>query len=216
MGHVSLSSLHAQEARRTVTTDLLSVWTDPDTAMHAVGTSLGIFDDRVSADDLGPAESPLRSALLDVLLAIVDKGDLEQRACADGRYAFRWRDDAAASAVATEAVSTRLDAYLAAMPRAMPVILDGVGATRVSVATPVAWIHRAAWLRLVATTAPLLLPTLSCLLALVAFVVLGAAAGIVVLTVLALAGVIGVIRRVPLAGFWTAGLIVAGLLMRLS
>jgi hypothetical protein len=50
----------------------------------------------------------------------------------------------------------------------------------------------------------------------VAFVVLGPAAGIIVVAVLALVGVIGVIRRVPLAGFWTAGLIVAGLLMRLS
>jgi hypothetical protein len=68
----------------------------------------------------------------------------------------------------------------------------------------------------VATTAPLLLPTLSCLLALLAFVVLGPTAGLVVVAVLALAGVVGVIRRVPLAGFWTAGLVVAGLLMRLS
>jgi hypothetical protein len=199
-----------------VTTDLLSVWTDPDTAMHAVGTSLGIFDDQVSAGALGPAESPLRSALLDVLLAIVDRGDLEKRACADGRYAFRWREDVASSAVATEAVSARLDAYLAAMPRAMPLAVDRAEATQIAEVAPAPPSRRPGWPRLVATTAPLLLPTFSCLLALLAFVALGPAAGLVVVAVLALAGVVGVIRRVPLAGFWTAGLVVAGLLMRLS
>ena len=72
------------------------------------------------------------------------------------------------------------------------------------------------WPRLVQTTAPLLLPTLSCLLALFAFVVLGNAVGVVVVVALALPGVVGLVRRVPLAGFWTTGLIVAGLLVRLS
>ena len=119
----------------------LSVWTDPDTAMHAVGTSLGIFDDQVSAGRLGPTESPLRSALLDVLLALVDDGELEKRACADGRYAFRWREDVASSAVSTEAVSARLDAYLAAMPRAMPfgqsIARAGARSARLAPAAPI-------------------------------------------------------------------------------
>jgi hypothetical protein len=199
-----------------LTTDLLSVWTDSDTAMHAVGTSLGIFDAQVPAANLGPADSPLQTALLDALLAIVDDGELEKRACADGRYAFRWRADVASNAVATEAVSARLDAYLAAMPRAMPLGVDRAPAPHLDGVAPSTRIRHPGWPRLVATTAPLLLPTLSCLLALLAFVVLGEAAGLVVVAVLALAGMVGVIRRVPLAGFWTAGLIVAGLLMRLS
>jgi hypothetical protein len=154
--------------------------------------------------------------LLDALLAIVDDGELEKRACADGRYAFRWRADVASSAVATEAVSARLDAYLASMPRAVPLGVDRAEAPHLDVVAPSTPIRHPGWPRLVATTAPLLLPTLSCLLALLAFVVLGPAAGLVVVAVLALVGVVGVIRRVPLAGFWTAGLIVAGLLMRLS
>jgi hypothetical protein len=200
-----------------VTTDLLSVWTDPDTAMHAVGTSLGIFGEPISdAGIVGPTESPLRNALHDLLLQLVDDGELEKRACADGRYAFRWREDAASRSVSTDAVSVRLDAYFASMPREMP---SGVArfAGPAVVDEPAAHgaRHRA-WPRLLALAAPLVLPASSCLLALVAFVLLGHAVGFVVVAALALIGVVGLIRRVPLAGFWTAGLIVAGVLMRLS
>src|SRR5258708_960104 len=184
--------------------------------MHAVGTSLGIFDPQVpDAASVLPAESPLRSALLEALLALVDEGELEQRACADGRHAFRWREDEASSAVVTDAVSARLHAYLASMPRAMPSRIDRALGALAEVG-PVVSIERSAWPRLVATTAPLLLPAVSCLLALLAFVVLGHAVGLVVVGALVLVGVAGVVRRVPLAGFWTSGLIVAGLVMRLS
>jgi hypothetical protein len=185
-----------------VTTDLLSVWTDPDTAMYAVGTSLGIAGERLSGIRATAAASPLHEALYDVLLTLVDEGELETRACADGRYAFRWRADPQPAAVSTDATSARLAACLAAMPREVP--------WHAAPASP-PW-----WHRLVATTAPLALPTLSCLLVLVAYVVLGPVVGHAVLGALALVGVVGVVRRVPLAWFWTTGLIVAGLLMRLS
>jgi hypothetical protein len=200
-----------------VTTDLLSVWTDPDTAMHAVGTTLGIFDEPVSdAGIVGPTESPLRNALLDLLLQLVDDGELEKRACADGRYAFRWREDAASAAVSTDAVSVRLDAYFASMPREMPSGIARFAAPAVVDApVPHAARHRE-WPRLLVVAAPLVLPASSCLLALLAFVLLGHAVGLVVVSGLALIGVVGLIRRVPLAGFWTTGLILAGLLMRLS
>jgi hypothetical protein len=180
-----------------VTVDLLSVWTDPDTAMHAVGTTLGISGDR-----LRQHASSLDEALYDVLLGLVDDGALETRACADGRYAFRWRTDAQSAAVTTDATSARLVAYLESMPRQVP--------------WQPAPARESWWPRLVATTAPLALPALSCLLALVAYVALGHVVGLVVLGALALIGVVGVVRRVPLAWFWTTGLIVAGLLMRLS
>ena len=164
---------------------------------------------------LGPTESPLRNALLDLLLQLVDDGELEKRECADGRYAFRWREDVASTAVSTEAVSARLDAYLASPCRGDAARgIDRGNADR-SVAHAVRGAIPAGS-GLVATTAPLLLPALSCLLALLAFVVLGHPVGLVVVAGLALIGVVGLIRRVPLAGFWTTGLIVAGLLMRLS
>jgi hypothetical protein len=185
-----------------VTTDLLSVWTDPDTAMYAVGTSLGISGDRLSDTRQRTAASPLHAALYDVLLTLVDDGALETRECADGRYAFRWRADAQPAAVSTDATSARLAAYFDRMPREVP--------------WHAAPVRPPLWHRLVATTAPLALPALSCLLALVAYVVLGHVVGLVVLGALALVGVVGVVRRVPLAWFWTTGLIVAGLLMRLS
>jgi hypothetical protein len=200
-----------------VTADLLSVWTDSDTAMHAAGASLGIFD-RVPGNGTGlPAESPLRNALFDLLLTLVDAGELEKRACADGRYAFRWRSDVDSTAVSTDATSARLDACLEAMPRALPsrVELTPASAAPGPPALP-APLPPAGWPRIVATTAPLLLPSLSCLLALVAYVAFGPAIGLVVLGLLALVGGVGLVRRVPLAGFWTAGLIVAGLLLRLS
>ena len=76
-----------------VTTDLLSEWTDPDTAMEAVGNSLGVFDRGPSAVRVLHGDARLRDALYDVLLRLVDGGALETRACADGRYAFRWRAD---------------------------------------------------------------------------------------------------------------------------
>ena len=183
--------------------DLLSVWTDPDTAMHAVGASLGIFRDHVS--DLRGVEasgSPVRNALYDALLTLVDEGALEKRACSDGRYAFRWRDNAESAAVSTDATSARLDTWLAAMPRSLPWRVPPERAPY--------------WPRIVASVAPLLLPALSCLLALVAFVAFGHPVGIAVVGVLVLVGVVGLIRRVPLAGFWTTGLVGAALLMRLS
>jgi hypothetical protein len=192
-----------------VTADLLSVWTDTDTAMHAVGASLGIFPDRVPdtrrIEGSGP---PLRNALYDVLLTLVDEGALEKRACSDGRFAFRWRDTGESAAVSTGATSARLDAWLDSMPRQVRWSLAPAPA---AASAPGPY-----WPRLVASVAPLLLPALSCLLALVAFVVFGPAVGLAVLGVLALAGIIGLVRRVPIAGFWTSGLVVAAVLMRFS
>src|ERR1700722_18945506 len=73
---------------------LLSSWTDSDTAMQIVGTSIGIF----GAGSLEPAavlsdETPLRNALFDILLSLVEGGALDMRPMDDGRYAFRWRAD---------------------------------------------------------------------------------------------------------------------------
>jgi O-antigen ligase len=65
--------------------------------------------------------------------------------------------------------------------------------------------------------APLLvLPALSCLLAVVVYVWLSGALASVILGALVLAGVAGLIRRVPFAGAFTLGLVVAGLLVRFS
>ena len=70
----------------------LGSWTDTDTAMHIVGTSLGVFaaldPDRVLAED-----TPLRGALFDILLSLVEGGALEMRTADGGHYAFRWRAD---------------------------------------------------------------------------------------------------------------------------
>jgi hypothetical protein len=70
--------------------------------------------------------------------------------------------------------------------------------------------------RVVATTAPLVLPALSFLLAILAFVLFGQTVALVVIAVLALLGVVGLARRVPLAGFWTLGVVVAGIVVRMS
>ena len=80
---------------------LLSSWTDSDTAMQIVGTGIGIF----GAGSLEPAavlsdETPLRNALFDILLSLVEGGALDMRPMDDGRYAFRWRVDKAARHIA--------------------------------------------------------------------------------------------------------------------
>jgi hypothetical protein len=199
-----------------VTTDLLSVWTDPDTAMHAVGASLGIFADGLPGSGSSPPPgSSLQHALFDVLLTLVDEGELEKRACADGRYAFRWREAVESTAVCTDATSARLEAYLGSMPRALPWRAN-LAANSTVIDADVAVARQPPGTRFLALAAPLLLPTLSCMLALVVFVVLGNVVGFVFLGALALAGVVGLVRRVPLAGFWTMGVVAAALVMRLS
>ena len=72
------------------------------------------------------------------------------------------------------------------------------------------------WPRLVMQTAPLLLGMSSCLLAILVFERLAAAVAVVIAGALAVAGVIGYLRGVPFAGSWTIGLLVAGLLLRIS
>jgi len=91
---------------------LLGAWTDSDTAMQIVGTSLGIF----GADLLDPelalsSETPLRNALFDVLLSLVEGGALDMRPTDDGLYAFRWRPDYAVAGLSPEtSISIDLDA----------------------------------------------------------------------------------------------------------
>jgi hypothetical protein len=82
---------------------LLGTWTDADTAMHSVGTSLGVFGaGLLDADVILSSDTPLRNALFDVLLSLVEGGALEMRPADDGRYAFRWRADIATAAVSPD------------------------------------------------------------------------------------------------------------------
>jgi len=79
---------------------LLNSWTDSDTAMQIVGTSLGLFGPGL----LDPAavlsyETPLRNALFDVLLSLVEGGALDLRPTEDTGYAFRFRTDFATAAL---------------------------------------------------------------------------------------------------------------------
>ena len=53
--------------------DLLVTWTDSDTAMQIVGTSLGVFETgALEPADVLFEETPLRNALFDVLLSLVE------------------------------------------------------------------------------------------------------------------------------------------------
>ena len=196
-----------------VTTDLLSVWTDPDTAMEAVGTSLGIFDDRVANPrTVLSSDTPLRNALYAVLISLVEGGALEMRPCGGERYAFRWRADIESAVVAPpQPIAPTEPAPLAPAPAVPSVPAAPVVVLEESPAEPAR-----RWPRIFAATAPLALPALSCLLALLAFVWLDHPIALVIAGLLILAGVVGLIRRVPFAGLWTVGVIVAGLVLRLS
>jgi hypothetical protein len=95
--------------RRTEETaaQLLTAWTDSDTAMQIVGTSLGVFGVGLLDPEIVLAkETPLRNALFDVLLSLVEGGALDVRPTGDGHYAFRWRADYAVGALTPEMATT--------------------------------------------------------------------------------------------------------------
>lgn len=87
--------------------ELLGTWTDSDTAMQIVGTSLGVFgEDLLDPEVVLAKETPLRNALFDVLLSLVEGGALDVRPTGDGHYAFRWRADYAVGALSPEMATT--------------------------------------------------------------------------------------------------------------
>jgi hypothetical protein len=99
----------AKQRTEVVAASLLRTWTDSDTAMQVVGSSLGVF----GAGPLDPTvvladETPLRNALFDVLLSLVEGGALDMRLTGDGRYAFRWREDIAVAGLSRQG-STAID-----------------------------------------------------------------------------------------------------------
>ena len=72
------------------------------------------------------------------------------------------------------------------------------------------------WPRVVVPAAPLLFPAISCIVAIVAFVWLDRAGGLLIAAALTVIGVVGLLRRVPFAGLWIMGVLVAGLVLRFS
>jgi hypothetical protein len=122
----------AKRRSEVVAASLLTSWTDADTAMQIVGASLGLF----GAGLLDPTvvlatETPLRNALFDVLLSLVEGGALQIRATNDGRYAFRWRDDVAVAGLYPDG-SPPIDLavpspYLAELKRAQAERDDALG-----------------------------------------------------------------------------------------
>jgi hypothetical protein len=85
----------------------LSGWTDADTAMQIVGVSLGVFGTgQLEPTTVLSNETPLRNALFDVLLSLVEGGALEIRVAPGNRYAFRWRDDIAISGIAPDGATS--------------------------------------------------------------------------------------------------------------
>jgi hypothetical protein len=186
-----------------VTTDLLSEWTDPDTAIEAVGNALGRFDDAPSAVQALRADPALRDALLGVVVRMVDGGVLATRGLADGRCAYRW--SGGLGEVTRDQAFGLVTTYAEPPPERAP-------APGPAAAAPVPGF----WARMALQTAPLLLPSVSCVLALLAFLWLDTTLALLVTAVLAVVGVVGIVRRVQLAAFWMIGLVIAGLLVRFS
>ncbi len=86
----------AKRQSEAVAASLLTSWTDADTAMQIVGTSIGVFaEGPLDPTVVLSTETPLRNALFDVLLSLVEGGAVEMRTTGDDRYAFRWRNDIA-------------------------------------------------------------------------------------------------------------------------
>ena len=78
--------------------------------MQIVGTSLGLFGpDLLDPADVLSNETPLRNALFDVLLSLVEGGALDMRPTEDAGYAFRWRADYAVAGAHIPSSSTTID-----------------------------------------------------------------------------------------------------------
>jgi hypothetical protein len=220
-----------------LSTDLLAVWTDPDTAMEAVGSGLGLFDEAGPSPARALAsDERLRNTLFDVLLSLVEGGALEMRPCGGGRHAFRWRDgvldpapepatvtngrpngnETNGQAPSGELLHGPLLSGRRAEPAVFPVPVPPVAAdvpvvAEISAPTPGPGASRPIM------QAPLLVvPALSCLLAVLCYLWLGTGIAIAVVGVMFVAGVVGLIRRVPFAGAWLVGIVVAGALLRFS
>ena len=100
---------------------LLGTWTDSDTAMQIVGSSLGMFGAGLEPEAVLSRETPLRDALFDILLSLVEGGALDMRPMDDGRHAFRWRADyavAGLSPATSKAIDMQVPSpYLAELAR---------------------------------------------------------------------------------------------------
>jgi hypothetical protein len=195
-------------SRSGVTTDLLSEWTDPDTAMEAVGNSLGVFADGPSPVSVLRADPVLRCELDAVLHRMAEGGALETRALADGRCAFRWRADL--GTVGPETAYGLVTAHAALPAETDRIAVQEAVEPEAEPALP------SFWMRMFLQAAPLLLPALSCVLALLAFLWLDQSVALVITALLAAIGVVGIVRRIQLATFWMIGLVIAGLLVRFS
>ena len=198
-----------------VTTDLLDVWTDAVTAMEAVGASRGRVREPVAEVRRAlSTDSPLRGELYALLLELVDRGELEKRATTDGWYAFRRRDAQSAPAPFEADIDLTVEpeprSQLLAEPE-RPVVAAAEAETIMPRRDPVR-----RWPRVVAPAAPLLFPAISCVLAIVAFVWLDQVGGLLIAAGLTIVGVIGILRRVPFAGLWILGVLVAGVVLRFS
>jgi hypothetical protein len=191
-----------------VTTDLLSEWTDPDTAMEAVGNTLGRFHDGPSPVEMLRSDRVLRRELEAVLTRMAEGGVLDTRALADGRSALRWRADL--GTVSREAANGLVTTYAALPAEPVPAAAPEAVEAEADLALPTFW------MRMFLQTAPLLLPALSCVLALLAFLWLDQAVAFAITALLAIVGVVGIVRHVQLATFWMIGLVIAGLLVRFS
>jgi hypothetical protein len=227
-----------------LTTDLLSVWTDPDTAMEAVGTNLGIFDERVpSPAKVLASDERLRTTLFDVLLSLVEGGALEMRPCGGGRHAFRWREDVlredAVPAVEIPVVEIPVveipvveipvvEKPAPVEPVRAPVPAPPPTATPDPIPIPTADADVPVVAEISAPTpdphssrpiaqAPLLvIPAMSCLVGVLLYLWFDHTVALALGAVFVIGGVIGMIRRVQFAGAWTLGLVAAGLLLRFS
>jgi hypothetical protein len=97
----------AKRRTEVVAASCLRTWTDSDTAMQIVGASLGVFGEgSLDPTVVLASETPLRNALFDALLSLVEGGALEIRATDDHHYAFRWRDDVGVAGLSPDSAAS--------------------------------------------------------------------------------------------------------------
>jgi hypothetical protein len=119
-----------------------------------------------------------------------------------------------------EEVLARLERYVASLRSAPPTAVDASAVAHAEPAVDTFIPSRTepiqARPRFISEVAPALLAVSICTLMILVFELLEPVVAVVFATALALVGVIGLVRRVPLARAWIIGLVVAGLLIRFS
>ena len=115
-----------------------------------------------------------------------------------------------------EEVLARLERYVALRRAQLAVAVDAAAPPPIDTLLPPRVLRPRTRSRPVAETAAQMLAASSCVFAIILFEHLNHIVALAIFLALTIAGIVGIVRHIPLARWWTLGLVIAGLLVRFS